>query len=201
MIETSQSTEKLDAALAKAQAEMEVAIKGKVNPAFRTKYADLHSVWEAIRPALSRHGVSITQWPVHSEDGRVHMVTRIAHAGEWIRAQFSIPVAKQDAHGFGSAISYLRRFCSSAALGVVSDEVGDDDGNGAARPAARSSAPDAAPELLGKAKAAAIDGMETYGQFWKSLTFAERTAIGPSRHADFKALASEKPAAGEKAAA
>lgn len=129
MFETSPTTDKLDAAMAKAQGEIEAASKDKTNPAFRSKYADLTSVWAAIRPALTKNGISVTQWPVHSEDGRVHLVTRVAHAGEWIRCDFSLPTLKNDAHGHGSAVTYLRRFALSAAIGVVADD--DDDGNAA----------------------------------------------------------------------
>ena len=136
MIETSADTAKLDAALAKAQGEIEAASKDKTNPAFKSRYADLTAVWGACRPALSKHGISLTQWPVHSDDGRLHIVTRIAHGGEWIKAHFSIPVTKQDPQGYGSATTYAKRFTLAAALGVVADE--DDDGNAAsARPATR----------------------------------------------------------------
>ena len=136
MIETSADTAKLDAALAKAQGEIEAAAKDSVNPHFKNRYADIAAVWAAIRPAMAKHGISVTQWPVHAEDGRLHIVTRLAHAGEWIRAHFSIPVTKQDPQGYGSSITYARRFALAAAVGVVADE--DDDGNAAsARPAAR----------------------------------------------------------------
>lgn len=137
MIETSETTAKLDAALAKAQGEIEAAAKDKVNPAFRSKYADLTSVWAAIRPALSRHGIAITQWPIHSDDSRLHIVTRLAHDGEWIRAHFSIPVVKQDPHGYGSATTYAKRFSLAACVGVVADD--DDDGNAAANKPAMAS--------------------------------------------------------------
>ena len=136
MIETSADTAKLDAALAKAQGEIEAASKDKTNPAFKSRYADLTAIWGACRPALAKHAISVTQWPVHSEDGRLHMITRIAHGGEWIKAHFSIPVTKQDPQGYGSATTYAKRFTLAAALGVVADE--DDDGNAAsARPATR----------------------------------------------------------------
>ena len=136
MIETSADTTKLDAALARAQGEIEAASKDKTNPAFKSRYADLTAIWGACRPALAKHAISVTQWPVHSEDGRLHMITRIAHGGEWIKAHFSIPVTKQDPQGYGSATTYAKRFTLAAALGVVADE--DDDGNAAsARPATR----------------------------------------------------------------
>lgn len=136
--ETSETTAKLDAALAEAQGHIEAALKEKENEAFRrggkaSKYADLNAVWTAARPALSAAKIAVTQWPVHSDDGRLHMVTRLAHEGEWMKAEFSIPVSNPTAHGFGGAITYARRFCFAAAVGVVTDE--DDDGNAASKPA------------------------------------------------------------------
>lgn len=134
MIETSADTAKLDEALAKAQGEIEAASKDRNNPAFKSKYADITSVWEAARPALAKHGISVTQWPIHADDNRLHIVTRVAFKGEWIRAHFSIPVTKQDAQGYGSATTYAKRYALAAALGVVADD--DDDGNAASqRPA------------------------------------------------------------------
>jgi len=131
MIETSNDTAKLDEALAKAQGEIEAASKDRNNPAFKSKYADITSIWEAARPALAKHGISVTQWPIHADDTRLHIVTRIAFKGEWIRAHFSIPVTKQDAQGYGSATTYAKRYALSAALGVVADD--DDDGNAASQ--------------------------------------------------------------------
>lgn len=150
MIETSIETAKLDAALAKAQGEIEAASKDKTNPAFKSRYADLTAVWGACRPTLAKHGISVTQWPVHAEDNRLHIITRIAHAGEWIKAHFSLPVTKQDPQGYGSATTYAKRFTLAAALGIVADE--DDDGNTASNrvaPAARHPEPAAPVESLG----------------------------------------------------
>jgi ERF superfamily len=141
MMTTSPTTDALDTALAKAQGEITVAVKDKINPHFKSKYADLASVAEVCRAVLPKHGISVTQWPVHSEDGRLHMVTRLAHAGQWLQAEFSVPVQKQDAQGYGSAITYLRRFALAAATGVVADE--DDDGNAAVtKPASKAASRD-----------------------------------------------------------
>ena len=128
---TSETTAKLDAALAKAQGKIESARKDATNPHFGKKYADLSAVWGAIRPALSESGVSVTQWPVNGTDDKMHLVTRLAHDGEWMMAEFSLPVSKRDAQGCGSALTYLRRYGLSAAVGVVADD--DDDGNAASR--------------------------------------------------------------------
>lgn len=142
MIETSETTAALDEAMAKAQSRIQAAAKDKLNPHFKSKYADLSSVWEACRDALTSNGVFISQWPVHSEDGRLHLVTRLAHKGEWLKARFSIPVGRQDAQGYAAALTYAKRMCLSAAVGVVADD--DDDGNtavGRQQPAARTEAP------------------------------------------------------------
>lgn len=129
MFKTSDSTAKLDVALAKAQSKIASASKDKVNPAFRSKYADLSAVWEACRSALTANEICVSQWPVHSEDNRLHLITRLACSGEWIMCEFSIPADKQNAHGYGSAITYAKRFSLAAAIGVVADD--DDDGNAA----------------------------------------------------------------------
>jgi ERF superfamily len=50
---------------------------------------------------------------------------------------------------------------------------------------------EASPELLTNAIAAASNGVEAYKAFWSELTPADRSAIGESRHADFKTIAKE----------
>ena len=130
----SEQIEALATALAAAQGEIGAAIKGNVNPAFGSKYADLGAVIDAARPALVKHGLAVVQMPEHSDDALVHLTTRILHSsGQWLEASMSIPVGKPNAHGYGSAITYARRYAFAAAIGVVADE--DDDGNKAAEPA------------------------------------------------------------------
>jgi len=133
--ETSAETDKLDDALAKAQGEILVAAKDKKNPGFKrgnteSTYADIASIWKACRVALSNNGIAVTQWPLHSTDNRLHIVTRLAHAGQWMRGRLSIPVVKADPQGYGSAITYAKRFGLAAAVGVVAEDE-DDDGQGA----------------------------------------------------------------------
>lgn len=132
---TSPSTAKIDEALAKAQGEFAGAKKDSVNPHFRSSYADLASVVDACRDALAKNLISYTQWPVES-DGfeRVTLVTRLSHAGEFYQAQASIPLTKKDPQGYGSALTYLRRYSLMSALGIAPE---DDDGNEATgKPAA-----------------------------------------------------------------
>lgn len=136
---TSPETDKLDAALAKAQGAVKHALKDSRNEHFKSNYADLSSVWEACREALSANGISVTQWPCHAEDSRLHLVTRLACAGQWMQAHMSMPLSKPDAHGYGSAVTYARRFALASAVGIAAD---DDDGNdAAAKPQAQRAAP------------------------------------------------------------
>lgn len=130
--QTSPTTTALDTKLALVQGEIEAASKDRDNPFFDSRYSTLTSVWKACREALSKNGVSVTQWPIHVPGStRLHMVTRVAHAGEWMVSEFSVPVAKQDPQGYGSALTYLRRFCLSAAVGVAPKEEGDEEGRDA----------------------------------------------------------------------
>lgn len=127
----SESTTALFGALASAQGEMENASKNSENQHFRSKYADLAEVLNTVRPVLSRHGLSVTQFPSYG-DGIVHVETIIAHkSGEWMSEKCSAPAQKQDPQGVGSAISYLRRYSLAAVCGIAQE---DDDANAASKP-------------------------------------------------------------------
>lgn len=124
----------LATALSKAQGEMKGAIRDSTNPFFRSKYADLASVVEAIREAFSNNGLSYTQRIEPTDKNEVRVETIILHSsGEWISCGvLNLPVSKNDAQGFGSAITYARRYGLSAAVGIAPE---DDDGNAAAKAA------------------------------------------------------------------
>jgi hypothetical protein len=94
-VNKSESIAALADALAKAQGKIEGAIKDKTNPAFRSSYADLGAVWDAIRAPLSAHGLSVLQ-QLSTEENRVACTTLVLHAsGEWIEfAPFVVPVSK-----------------------------------------------------------------------------------------------------------
>ncbi len=117
-------------ALAAAQREIGVAVKDATNPHFRSKYADLQAVDEACRPALSKHGIAISQGTSYL-DGFVAVTTRLMHAesGEYIESTLHIAPGKHDAQGVGSAITYARRFGLSALAAVPAGV--DDDGEAA----------------------------------------------------------------------
>jgi hypothetical protein len=127
-IETSQTLGKLLEALAKAQGKIEGAKKDKVNPHFKSRYADLAAVWDACREPLSAHGLAVIQLPVSSPD-MVGISTTLGHSsGEWIRGTVWTKPQQPGPQALGSVVSYLRRYALAAAVGVAPD---DDDGESA----------------------------------------------------------------------
>ena len=133
----SESITNLTIALSYVQGKMSYAIKDSANPFFKSKYADLESVWGACRDLLSAHGIAIMQFPgLYSElDKSMSLTTIISHkSGEWMSQEMSVPVTKADAQGAGSAITYMRRYALAAVVGVVQ---ADDDGNAASNPASK----------------------------------------------------------------
>jgi len=127
-VNRSEAINELAAALSKAQAEIEGATKGSNNPAFRSKYADLGAVWDAIREPFSKNGLAVAQFPRAVETG-VEVETILMHgSGQWLSDAFWIPCAKGDAHGYMSATTYARRGALAAIAGVAPV---DDDGNAA----------------------------------------------------------------------
>lgn len=131
---TSEQIGELAAALAKAQGEMGGAKKDAANPFFKSKYADLASVWEACRAALSKNGLCVVQAP--SADGpKVSVETMLAHtSGQWIKDTLTVQAKDDGPQAVGSAITYLRRYAMQGMTGVAPE---DDDGN-EAQPAADS---------------------------------------------------------------
>lgn len=126
----SEQINELAEALAKAQGQIEGAKKDSANPFFKSKYADLASVWEACRVQLSSNGLSVTQCPEESENG-IAIETMLLHSsGQWIKSRYTMPVSKLDAQAVGSAITYARRYALSAIIGIAPE---DDDGNSAAK--------------------------------------------------------------------
>jgi hypothetical protein len=116
----------LYAALAKAQGEFAEADKDANNPYFKSKYATLAENVRASRPALSKHGLSVTQKPLVI-NGTDYLVTKLCHSsGQWTEARASIKPAKQDIQGWGSYVTYLRRYCYASICGVITGD--DDDG-------------------------------------------------------------------------
>lgn len=156
-------------ALAKAQGELQDAKKDAKNPHFKNTYATLASVRAAVTPVLAKCGLCTLQsFEPHGADG-VCVVTWLLHeSGQFIRSRLYLPVSKKDAQGFGSAISYGRRYALAAIAGIAADD--DDDAEVAIKPQA--STPQNA-TAMEKQLADSIDFLE-----WKKLAIARlRSAV------------------------
>ena len=125
----SEAIYQVSAALVKAQSEMGNASKSSANPFFKSKYADLNSIREAIMPALANHKLSILQ-PMVVIDGKNYIETLVVHeSGQFIGGITEVICAKvNDAQNFGAGTTYARRFGLQSLVCVGAD---DDDGNSA----------------------------------------------------------------------
>jgi hypothetical protein len=140
----SESITHLAAALARAQAEMPVAVFDATNPFLKSKYASLGSVIQASRPILAKYKLSLVQFPISgwtSAEGSAHGVARptgeyigvesiLTHeSGEFVSERILIPLAeekgKTKVQCAGSTLTYLRRYSWAAILGMYSDEDSD----------------------------------------------------------------------------
>lgn len=117
---------------AKAQSEFPKVNKEANNPFFKNKYASLDNILEVVLPILHKNGLYLTQGPVSDERG-VGVNTSVTHvvSGDSIENVFTLPLAKQDPQGAGSAITYARRYALQSILGLNFED--DDDANVASK--------------------------------------------------------------------
>lgn len=166
------------AAFVKAQKEFAPALKTATNPHFKSKYADLAACIEAVIDALNRNEIALIQQTHPSEDG-VTIETMFMHSsGETISGgKLHVPALKQDPPGYGSALTYARRYSLMAACGIAPE---DDDGNAAKAPRPRprlvtvSRSIEELSEFLGKSKTIADLQIA-----WLQLTKEEQEMCAP----------------------
>ena len=134
-------------ALLNAQGEMSNPKKGATNPFFKSKYADLNAIREAVIPTLNDNGISVLQPIVHIE-GKNFVKTILLHeSGDFLESVTEIIYNKvNDAQAQGSGISYARRYALQSFVCVGAD---DDDGQKAVQ-----NKPNATKEVMQKAKSA-----------------------------------------------
>ena len=134
-------------AMVKAQKEFGPALKSSTNPYFTSKYADLAACVEAVIDALNNNGIALIQ-KCHESDTGVNVETLLLHeSGESLSCGvLHVPASKQDPQGYGSALTYARRYSLMAACGIAPE---DDDGNAASRTARNPL--DSIPKLAGVA--------------------------------------------------
>ena len=170
----SDSIAELAAALAKAQGQIEAASKGSVNPHFKSKYADLNSLRDAIREPMAANDLAVVQLPRMSEK-EVEVETMIIHkSGEYIAETLRMPVGQMTAQAVGSALTYCRRYSLSAVLNLSAD---DDDGNAASERPMKPVIMKASPNLLEDGREAAEKSKEALREWYKGLSSADRQSL------------------------
>jgi hypothetical protein len=163
-MKTSDAIDQLATALAAAQAEMKNATLNKVNPHFKSKYADLAGIRDTVTPALSKHGLAIVQGTDTTEGGIV-VVTRLMHkSGQWMESRF--PIAYDKPQTMGSAYTYARRYSLSAMCSISADE--DDDANAANEKPVHAK-PEAMPSVNGTAGASKAGSRAAYEKMISSI--------------------------------
>jgi hypothetical protein len=119
----------VSAALVKAQKQFGPALKSSTNPHFKSKYADLAACVEAVIEALNASGIALMQRTIECADGVTVETVFVHESGETLSSgPLHVPAAKQDPQGYGSALTYARRYSLMAACGIAPE---DDDGNAA----------------------------------------------------------------------
>lgn len=118
-------------ALSKAQAKIEGAKMDASNPFFKSKYADLSSVWSAARDPLTENGLCVIQSVEVIETGQTCLCTLLGHkSGQWIKSLIPMKPLKDDPQTMGSLITYYRRYTLAAIVGISPE---DDDGEQASQ--------------------------------------------------------------------
>lgn len=131
--------EKIAPAFIKAKKEFGPALKDRTNPAFKSKYADLGACLDAVDDALLANGIALMQETFMDDTGVTVETVFIHESGETMRGgKLHVPASRQDPQGYGSALTYARRYSLQAACGIAPE---DDDGNAASN---QKSAPRAA---------------------------------------------------------
>jgi len=118
-------------ALVRAQRGFAPALKTSTNPHFRSKYVDLAGCIEAVVDALNAAGIALIQRTSEDSTGVTVETVFVHESGEMLECgKLHVPASKQDAQGYGSALTYARRYSLMAAAGIAPE---DDDGNAASR--------------------------------------------------------------------
>ena len=185
----SDQLDKLAPALCRAQGKIKHAVKDSKNPFFKSNYADLTSVWDAIRDAFQAEGLSVAQCPQVLDSGAPVLETTLMHtSGQWISSRVPLNPVKNDPQGIGSAITYARRYALQSIAGVCAD---DDDGEAAQGRKKVNSAGEHVPkkpawtdaqklkagELKSKLMAFGDGGAEAFDTLWRDHQYDEPAKV------------------------
>lgn len=157
--------QKIATAFVKAKGEFSPALKDKTNPAFRSKYADLGACIDAVNDALLNNGIALLQRTFEDSTGVTVETVFLHESGEMMESgRFHVPASKQDPQGYGSALTYARRYSLITACGIAPE---DDDGNAGTeskrREAAQPPATDMSPKAIANRLAAGVKAGDAEG--------------------------------------
>lgn len=130
---TGQENKQIAKAFVQAQKKFAPALKTSVNPHFKSKYVGLDGCVEAVIDALNDAGIALIQKTHQSEKGVIVETVLMHESGESLSGgMMEVPASKNDAQGYGSALTYARRYSLMAVCGIAPE---DDDGNAASKSA------------------------------------------------------------------
>lgn len=155
----------LYSALSAAQKEIFGAVKDSDNPFFKSKYADLASVLDAIREPFAKNGLCLSQ-VMEPMDGGLVLVSILGHkSGASLVSRLPVILTDTKPQAVGSHITYARRYAAAAISGCAQI---DDDGE-AAHGRNQKPAGVISPELKASLEASAKSGLEGFRAAWKAL--------------------------------
>lgn len=179
-----ETTKNIAAAFVKAQKDFSPALKSSSNPHFKSKYADLAACVEAVIDALNSNGIAVIQRPVLCDNGVTVETVFVHESGETLSGGvLHVPSQKQDAQGYGSALTYCRRYGLMAACGIAPE---DDDGNAAVAAQKAAQKPQAKPlpsvnmddALVALRESETLESLQAvFGPTYKAATPEQRAAL------------------------
>jgi len=111
-------------ALVKAQKAFGPALKTATNPHFKSRYADLAACVEAVVGGLNDNGIALIQKYYDCTDGVMVETMFVHESGEMLECGIlHVPAAKHDPQGYGSALTYARRYSLMAACGIGTEQL------------------------------------------------------------------------------
>jgi hypothetical protein len=163
--------DKIAKAFIAAKKDFSPVLKDKNNPFFKSKYADLASCLEAVNDALLNNGIALYQQTFEDQTGVMVQTVMLHESGESIQfGLLHVPAAKQDPQGYGSALTYARRYSLITACGIAPE---DDDGNAASKPVKNTGYDTYESEFLPVLKMAAMSGTDELHKVFKGIQVNE----------------------------
>lgn len=115
----SENIELITKAIISFQKEVSGIKKESENPYFKSKYANLESIWMGIKDGLFAHDLTVIQYGFPSKPGTIGVGTKLLHtSGQWIDSQLELPFKEPDPQKAGAAITYSRRYSLAAILSI-----------------------------------------------------------------------------------